>query len=440
MKFILILGGFLLSSNIAFAQGLKIDIGKAGSKQSTVAIMNVAGVSKLRKADLISQIKKNLGFSTYFRFVNNATVNQLSGNINASQAEAIRKQGVEFLVAPSTATSGKKQLVQFKVYLLKGLKLALDKTYTTQDLSGVTIANRFSDDFMQALTGKKSIFNTKLVATSDRVGFGWKEIYVMNWDGGKPTRVSYHKASALSPAWSPGGSQIVYSAITIQPQSGVRNANLYIYDFRTKRRSLLSSRPGINSGGTFFPDGKSLLMTLTQSGVPDLFRIGLNGSVIERLTKGPGRTMNVEPDVSPDGKTLAFSSDRSGRPMLYTMSFSNKVPKRLTIAGRYNSAPSWSPDGKKIVFAGWDKKHFDIFTMNADGSALKRMTEKRKRTGKWSNNESPSYSPDGRFISFISNRTGKKEIYIMRSTGGDAVQITNDKYNYYHVKWSPYLN
>jgi len=440
MKFILVLGLALLTVNVSSAQGLKIDIGKAGSKQSTVAIMKVAGVSKIQKVALVEQIKKNLSFSTYFKFVRNPTVDQLSGNINAAQAEKIRKQGVEFLIAPSTATSGNKQVVQFKVYLLKGLKLALDKTYTTQDLTGVTIANRFSDDFMQSLTGKKSIFNTKIAATSDKVGFGWKEIYVMNWDGGKPTRVSYHKASALSPDWSPGGSQIVYSAITIQPKSGVRNANLYIYDFRTKRRSLLSSRPGINSGGTFFPDGKSLLMTLTQTGVPDLFRIGLNGSVIERLTKGPGRTMNVEPDVSPDGKTLAFSSDRSGRPMLYTMSFKNKVPKRLTIAGRYNSAPDWSPNGKKIVFAGWDKGHFDIFTMNADGSALKRMTEKRKATGKWSNNESPSYSPDGRFISFISNRTGKKEIYIMRSNGGEAIKVTNDRYNYYHAKWSPYLN
>jgi len=48
---------------------------------------------------------------------------------------------------------------------------------------------------------------------------------------------------------------------------------------------------------------------------------------------------------------------------------------------------------------------------------------------------------DGRFISFISNRTGRKELYIVKSNGdGKPIQITKDKHNYFHAKWSPYLN
>lgn len=422
----------------AFGQGLKIDIGDARVKKSAVAIMNVAGVSGIDKVRLIQQVKKNLQFSTYFNFANVQGLQNMK-TVNSVQAEKIRKQGVEFLIAPSTAGQGGQAVVQFKVYLLKNLKLAMDKTYRGSSKDWATVANKFSDDFMLSLTGKKSIFNTKFALTSDKVGNRWKEVYIMNWDGSGLKRVSYHKASSLSPNWSPGGSQIVYSAITIQPRSGVRNANLYIYDFRTRRRSLLSSRPGINSGGTFFPDGRSLIMTLTQGGIPDLFRIGLNGKIMERLTKGPGRTMNVEPSMSPNGRTLAFSSDRSGRPMLYTMDIKKKIPKRLTIAGRYNSAPDWSPDGKSLVFAGWDKGHFDIFTMNTSGTNLKRITEKRKSNGKWANNESPSYSPDGRFISFISNRSGTKQLYIIRADGTNLTRITNGRYNYYHAKWSPYL-
>ncbi len=436
MKKIFIL--VLLCTPYAFGQGLKIDIGDAKVRKSTVAIMNMAGVSKIDHDKMFTRIQDNLTFSTYFKFVKVLGIQGVSA-VNAKRAEEIRAQGVEFLIAPSTALQDSESIVQFKVYLLKNLKLALQKTYKTSSNDGNKIANQFSDDFMLALTGKKSIFNTKIVVTSDRVRNRWKEVYIMDWNGGNINRISFHKASSLSPNWSPGGSQIVYSSITIQPKTGVRNANLYIYDFRTKKRSMLSSRPGINSGGTFFPDGRSLLMTLTQGGIPDLFRIGLNGSIIERITKGPGRTMNVEPSMSPDGKTLAFSSDRSGRPMLYTMDINKKIPKRLTIAGRYNSAPEWSPDGKTIVFSGWDKGHFDIFTMDINGTNLKRITEKKKANGKWANNESPSFSPDGRFISFISNRSGKKDLYIIKTDGTNLTRVTKDRYNYYHAKWSPYL-
>lgn len=424
----------------AFSKGLMIEVGKAGSKKSKVAFSPFMGTSAIDKNTVESLISRNLEFSTYFDMVTESSLKNLDGSIDKEFSKKLYASGIEFLIAPSTTQSKAQNasLVQFKVYFLKTFKLAFDKIYSGDSAS---IANKFSDDFMEKLTGTKSIFNTKIVATSDRVGGGWKEIYTMNWDGSDIKRQSYHKASSMSPNWSPGGNQIVYSAITVQPKKGVRSANLYVYDFRTKRRSMLSSRPGINSGGSFFPDGRHLAMTLTQGGVPDIFKIALDGSIKDRLTKGPGRTMNVEASVSPDGKRLAFSSDRSGKPMLYTMSLSAKKPKRLTFAGRYNSLPSWSPDGKSLVFAGWADGHFDVFTIDANGGNLKRITQKRRPNGTWANNESPSFSPDGRFISFISNRTGRKEIYIIRADGTNITPITTkDRYNYYHATWSPFLN
>ena len=437
MKFIIFYLIFCIGGP-SFAERIKIQVGEAGSKKSKVVFSPFIGSSSVNTKNLQALITRNLEFSTYFKIVSTAQASNLDNGLSEAESKAMYARGLEFLVAGSTAKkSNGKDVVQFKVYFLKSHKLAFDRVYsgTLND-----IGNNFSDDFVQALTGKKSIFNTKIAVTSDRVGNGWKEIYLMNWDGSGIQRKSYHKASSLSPAWSPGGNQVVYSSITIQPKSGVRSANLYIYDLRTSRRSMVSSRPGINSGGSFFPDGKSLVMTLTQGGVPDIFRLGLNGSVIDRMTRGPGRAMNVEASISPNGRRLAFSSDRSGKPMLYVMDINKKKPKRLTYAGRYNSAPSWSPDGKKLVFAGWAEGHFDVFTINIDGTGLKRITQKRRSNGLWSNNESPSFSPDGRFISFISNRTGKKKLYIIKEDGSNIFPITGrDRYNYYHAKWSPFL-
>lgn len=439
-------------STYGFSKGLMIEVGAAGSKKSKVAFSPFIGTSTIDKNTVVSLIKRNLEFSTYFNIVTDESLKGLGGSIDRKFVKELHSKGIEFLIAPSTTQSKdlKSSLVQFKVYFLKNFKLAYDRIYSGDSAQ---IANKFSDDFMEKLTGTKSIFNTKIAVTSDKVGGGWKEVYTMDWDGSNLERQSYHKASAMSPNWSPGGNQIVYSAITFQsrkgvkkagrnkPNVGVRSANLYIYDFRTKRRTMLSSRPGINSGGSFYPSGRFLAMTLTQGGVPDIFKIGLDGAIKDRLTKGPGRSMNVEASVSPDGRKIAFSSDRSGKPMLYIMSLATKKPKRLTFAGRYNSVPSWSPDGKSLVFAGWADGHFDVFTINADGSNLKRITQKKKPNGTWSNNESPSYSPDGRFISFISNRTGRKEIFIIRADGTNVTPITTkDRHNYYHATWSPFLN
>lgn len=427
-----------------FAHGerLKIDVGRAGSKKSVVAFPSLFDQAKFPGNGLEQKIAKNMEFSSYFKFADLKNLT-LPSSINAPVSEefskALSKKGIEFLILGKLFNSGSTSNATFKIYYLSKNQLALNKTFSARKGNWTTIANKFSNDFIQLLTGKKSIFNTRLVFTSDRPGRGYKEVYVSNWDGSGLRRITYHKSSSFSPKWSPGGNQVIYSAITISPKKRTRNTNLYIYDFRTKKRGLLSRRPGANSGGSFFPDGRSLIMTLTQGGNPDLFKLGLDGRVLERITKGPNGAMNVEPAISPEGSRLAFSSDRSGKPMLYVMDLANKVPKRLTIAGRYNSTPSWAPDGKKIAFAGWDKGHFDIYVIDANGRNLLRLTEKKKANGRWSNNESPSFSPDGRFIVFTSNRTGKREIYMVRTDGSGLKQLTNDKFNYFHTQWSPFL-
>ncbi len=438
--FIFSIFSFFTGTNLAYAQSIKIEVGEAKSKKSLIAMPEFFG--GIQSRGLGQGIIKNLQFSTYFDFVKTEDLKSVSSfNDRPSKElkESLMKKGVEFLILTNIFKSGVTKNATFKVYYLSKDLLAMNKTYSSNQKGWSLIANRFSNDFMFKLTGQRSIFNTRIAMTSDRANKGLKEVYTMNWDGTDMQRITYHKTATMSPSWSPGGNQVSYSAITVDPRKRTRNTNLYVYDFRTKKRGLLSSRPGINSGASFYPNGKAIIMTLTQGGNPDLFKIDLTGKVLERITKGRRGAMNVEPSVSPDGSKLAFSSDRSGRPMLYVMDLKNKVPKRLTIAGRYNSTPSWSPNGKKLAFAGWAEGHFDVFTINIDGTGLTRLTQKRKSNGRWSNNESPSFSPDGRFITFISNRSGTKQVYIIRADGSDLKRITNDRHNYFHTQWSPFL-
>ena len=215
------------------------------------------------------------------------------------------------------------------------------------------------------------------------------------------------------------------------------NVSLYILDLPTNKRVLTSYRPGLNSGATFSPDGKSLYLGMSMgSGAADIYKINTNGDIITRLTKGPAGAINVEPSLNPDGTKVAFSSERGGRPMIYVMNTDGGGIKRLTMDGVYNSSPSWSADGKKIAFAGQSEDHFDIFVMNADGSNIVRVTSAKKANGKWAHNEDPSFSPDSRYVVYTSNRTGKNQIYLSTIDGAEERRVTNDSYNYYKPKWS----
>lgn len=445
-----------LFSNPVFAEeSIYINVGEADVKRSLLAFPDVKTKSDSKeylqaKNYLKATVEKNLNFTNYFKLIPAASfkedvksVSHLPKELDPKDGfdfEKWKEAGAEFLIQGIVRKIGKNATSELYLYYVPQNKLILKKEYTNDSDSFIEMANDFSNDVMLKLTGKPSIFKTKIVMTSDKKTRGNKEIFVSNWDGSSAFPVTDHKSITLSPTWSPGGNQLAYTAFTIDPRKGTRNANLYIYDFRTKKRSLISSRKGINSGAEFLPDGKSLLMTLSATGTPDIYKIGLDGKTEGRITSGPFGAMNVEPAVSPDGKSIAFSSDRSGRPMIYNMEIDPIKPaKRITIAGRYNSVPSWSPDGTKLVFAGHDDDHFDIFIMNADGTNMSRLTQRRKKNGKWSSNEYPSFSPDGRYVVFQSNRTGKSQIYITDVKGSFTVPVTNDNNNYYQPKWSPFL-
>lgn len=436
--------------------GIYIDVGQATVKKSLLAFPSFtyfgsqpsAGESISAVDDLYKVVLNDLTVSNYFAFVKpdayledpaKTGLRPAPGDPGGFNFKNWKTIGAEFLIRGGVRVTGDKLALEIYAYHVPQAKLVIGKTYEGDKSNLRKIAHTFSNDLVKALTGKRGIFNTRIVAVMKESFKGHKEIYTMDWDAARLKKVSNHQSIAISPAWSPTGDRVAYTAFAYHENIKSSNADLFIFEFSNEKRWLVSYRKGINSGANWLPDGKSLLMTMSQAGNQDIYKVSADGRDVSRITNGPNRALNVEPAVSPDGSKIAFSSDRSGQPMIYTMNRDGTGIKRLTFAGRYNSSPTWAPDGKSLVFAGYDKDHFDLFSVNIDGTGLKRLTDAPHATGKPSDNRDPSYSPDGRQIIFVSNRTGNSQLYIIDPDGNNERRITFDKFEWEQPKWSPYL-
>lgn len=442
------------SGDAAKAQ-VEIDINQAKTRKSMLAfpplqfVGNSSNVKTYEEtgSELYRVIFNDLSVSTYFQFINQSAFLEDTTKTgikpvpeaNGFKFDSWKQIGAEFLIRGNYSVSGNEVSMEIYLYSVNRGALILGKKYKGETSLTRRIAHTFANDAMKALTGIEGPFLSKVTVASDKAGGQFKEIYVMDWDGANSDKISSHHSIALSPTWSPDGTKIAYTAFVQSKKTKTRNADMFIYELNSGKRWLVSYRQGINSGADFSPDGKSLFLTISQTGTPDIYKMTTEGDLLTKITNGPRGAMNVEPNVSADGKKIAFSSDRSGNPMIYVMNVDGTSPKRLTFAGKFNASPSWSPDGSKITFAGWSDDHFDIFVMNSDGSGMVRITSAKKPSGKWANNEDPVFSPDGRLLMYTSNRTGKNQIYISNLDGSEERRVTTDSHNYFKPKWSKNL-
>jgi TolB protein len=188
---------------------------------------------------------------------------------------------------------------------------------------------------------------------------------------------------------------------------------------------------GLNFAAAWSPSGERVAFTTTRDGDAEIYTMRPNGTDLKRLTFN--KADDLSPVWSPTGKQLAFTSDRGGGPQIYIMDADGGNTHRLTFSGDYNTSPSWSPKGDWIAYVCRDgDRRLKICADRADGQESVRITE----SGPW-DDESPSWAPNGRELMFTSNRTGKNQIFAIRSDSAGLIRITSNGANSTSPSWSP---
>ncbi|MDH4317184.1 MAG: protein TolB [Desulfobulbaceae bacterium] len=333
--------------------------------------------------------------------------------------------GVDYVLMGRFETAGSGMMIEGKLFNVSKKEFLAGLRYRGSLKQQKDMVLRLCDAFVEQFTGNIGVSRTKIAYVSDRSGY--KEVYMSDVLGMEERQVTRHRNLVVSPRLSRDGRYLAYSSY----HAG--NQNLYLTDLRQdKITTAISRRKGMNLAPAWSPDNKSMVVTMSQDGSPDLYLMSISGQIIRQLTKKAG--INVSASWAPDGSKIVFVSDRSGSPQLYTMDMHSYDVQRLTFSGSENSEPSWSPTGDLIAFTGLVDGHYQLFTIDPAGK-----TGQTKLYSDWGDCESPSWSPDGKQLVFSRHHNGKKELCVISRYGKNLRVFLERKGNLAYPQWSGYL-
>ena len=272
--------------------------------------------------------------------------------------------------------------------------------------------HRIADEIVRAVTGERGIASTALLFVRNG------RIARVDADGAQLAVLRTAGFPSLSPAWSPDGRRMAYTAFVNAGQP------IVVQDLASGARQMVpGTEYGLNITPVFSPDGRKLAFAHGTEAGTDIYlseRAGDGWRQAAAITQGRFAD-NLSPAWSPDGSRLAFISNRARSPQLYVMGADGtgqEVLARFDFgATGQSSAPAWSPDGSQIVFHREVGGNPQIFVVDVATRGLRQLTGSGR-------NEDPSWAPDSRHLAFVSSRSGQREVWILDLETGRLRQLT----------------
>lgn len=443
--FLVILVFFSISS---FSQDAVIAVGEAEQDKDKFVIddpelNNLSADKKILAIELTDILRNDFIF---YKHKFNSVEYSERGKNSYSNPEVSKWQsaGITYFVASQITGVADGVEARYKVWSVLTGKEIFGNNFKIRSNNLRSGAHQVADSIYRSITGKSSVFNSRIAFVSDRTTRSRdieKELYMMDFDGRRVEKLTSFNSLVISPSVSPDNSKIMFSLIAphkILSKNQVkiiRNIDLKILDLRTKQVTTVSEKSGINSGGVFSANGELVYLTLTFGGNADIYEMQLSSGKMRKITSHYAD--DVDPSITADGSMMSFLSNRPGRAHIYTMdpSSTEKDVKRISFVGQFNATPRFSPEGKEIVFTSWVDNGFDLYRIGADGNNLVRLTKN------FGSNEEPVYSPDGEFIVFTSKRVlsrnkAVQDVYIMNREGEILGQLTQDFGRCFSPRWT----
>ena len=352
-------------------------------------------------------------------------------SIDAVPFDRWRELGAQGLVLGTVRKTGTAVTVQVRLFNVAGQTAAFSKEYSGTAANPRIFAHTISDEIHKQQRSLNGVARTKLTFSSDRDGERMKgtvydrkikEIYIADYDGANPRRITVNRSLNINPVWSNDAKAIAYTSYRRNNMPDIFIQRIYE---GTPPESPAHGTDRIhNLLPAWSPDGTKLAFMSFRDGNAEIYVMDANGGNVRRITRHP--QIDSTPTWSPAGNQIAFTSDRSGSPQIYVVDADGlNQPQRITNDETWADRATWSPAPfNEIAYAartgpGYDIKIYDV------ASRVSRLI-----THGEGSNESPAFSPTGRHVAFASTRLGNQQIFIVGRDGNGLRQVTKEGNNF----------
>jgi len=184
---------------------------------------------------------------------------------------------------------------------------------------------------------------------------------------------------------------------------------LFRVDIRTGKRTKILSSGGMLVCSDVSADGTKLLLTMAPNDQADIYIYDLKTKNLEKITSYSG--IDVNGNFIDDEKRIVFISDRLGYPNVFAQTIGTKSVEQMVYRGRNNNSASsmnnyivYSSREKKSEFG---RKTFNLYLISTKTEYIRQLTA----TGK---NLYPKFADDAETILFIKYYKNQSALGVIR--------------------------
>ncbi len=309
---------------------------------------------------------------------------------------------------------------------------AIEATESTDEV--VTPEAAITDVPQVSLTGGGS---GQIAFASDREGV--PQIFVMDSDGSNVVRLTSQVDGACQPAWSPDGSQMLFTSPCGRSKATYPGAGIWLIN---ADGTGVTPLPAVAGGGDFdprwSPDGTQILFTSMRDNRPQVYLMNRDGTGVQNISSN--LTTENQPVWKPESSILIFNSWRAGYSELFLVELPDLNEVRYTLTDeRDSSRADFSSDGVMLLFQRQVGGIPRLFVKQFDASdRIARQVCSESPLAAYPMTEA-RWSPDGNWIAFETWPQGDNhQIGLMSSTCGQFQILTADSEAYdFDPDWRP---